>query len=86
LTAKGDLQVLGKRDPDFYGGLGNDFQYKGFSCTVFFEFRHQTGLNYLLDMGTSRAPGRNFNQPVIVLERWQQPGDIALYTKIYCTE
>lgn len=77
LTAKGDFQVLGKRDPDFYGGLGNDFQYKGFSCTVFFEFRHQTGLNYLLDMGTSRAPGRNFNQPVIVLERWQQPGDIA---------
>jgi len=77
LTAKDDFQVLGKRDPDFYGGLGNDFQYKGFSCTVFFEFRHQTGLNYLSDLGSSRMPGRNFNQPVIVLERWQQPGDIA---------
>lgn len=71
-----DFQVLGKRDPDFYGGLGNDFQYKGLSCTVFFEFRRQTGTNYLSELASS-IPGYNFNQPVIVLERWQRPGDIA---------
>ncbi|HEX2845858.1 MAG TPA: SusC/RagA family TonB-linked outer membrane protein [Chitinophagaceae bacterium] len=76
-SSKGDYQVLGKLDPDFYGGLGNDFQYKGFSCTVFFEFRHQTGRNYLSDLTSSKMPGLNSNQPVIVLERWQQPGDIA---------
>lgn len=72
-----DYQVSGKLDPDFYGGLGNDFQYKGFTCTIFFEFRHQTGMNYLSDLVFSTMPGRDLNQPVIVLERWQQPGDIA---------
>ncbi|MGN6293951.1 MAG: SusC/RagA family TonB-linked outer membrane protein [Chitinophagaceae bacterium] len=75
-SSKDDFQVLGKLDPDFYGGLGNDFQYKGFSCTIFFEFRHQIGINYLSDLA-SKIPGRNLNQPVSVLERWQQPGDIA---------
>lgn len=73
--AANDFQPLGKLDASFYGGLGNDFQYKGFSCSVFFEFRKQTGLNYLTAL---RLPGRDLvNYPVIVLERWQQPGDIT---------
>jgi hypothetical protein len=77
LSPDADLLATKNLDPVFYGGLGNDFQYKGFSCSIFFEFRRQTGLNYLSDFSSGRMPGVDINQPVIVLERWQRPGDIA---------
>jgi TonB-linked SusC/RagA family outer membrane protein len=60
-------------DPDFYGGLQNTISFKGFQFDIFFEYRKQTGRNYIANL---QAPGSMVNQPVIVLERWQHPGDI----------
>lgn len=70
-----DRFLLKNTDPIFYGGFQNSISYKGFQADIFLEFRKQTGINYL---GGLRIPGyRYFNQPIIVLERWQKPGDIT---------
>ncbi|MBI3137203.1 MAG: SusC/RagA family TonB-linked outer membrane protein [Sphingobacteriales bacterium] len=62
-------------DPRFYGGFFNSIKYHSFSLDLFFEFRKQTGRNYLAGLN---VPGyRYINQPVIVRERWTQAGDLA---------
>ncbi|GEM63920.1 SusC/RagA family TonB-linked outer membrane protein [Sphingobacterium faecium NBRC 15299] len=74
-----DRSYFGTTDPKFYGGLQNTLGYKGFSMDLFFEFRKQTGLNYLSSIyqGNGDVPGFLANFPDYVLDRWQQPGDIT---------
>jgi TonB-dependent starch-binding outer membrane protein SusC len=67
---------LGNLEPKCYGGLLNSFYYKNFSLDIFWEFKKQTGTNYLFFL-TSNIPGTITNQFVNVLERWQRPGDIT---------
>lgn len=76
LTRAGDFQVFGNRDPKFYGGLQNNFSFKGIDFSFFFQFTKQIGSNYIQQLSTA-APGRIFNQPNIVLNRWQKAGDIS---------
>ena len=61
----------------FYGGLQNNFRFKGIQFDLFFEFKKQTGKNYLATQSTFIPGYFYFNQPEIVLGRWQKPGDIA---------
>lgn len=72
-----DRVKLINTDPKFYGGFKNTITYKGIQLDILLEFRKQIGANYLLALA-STVPGYRFsNQPVIVLNRWQKPGDIA---------
>ncbi|HMR81622.1 MAG TPA: SusC/RagA family TonB-linked outer membrane protein [Niabella sp.] len=80
LTTSKDYQLLGDRDPDFYGGWQNNVTYKGFELDFFIQFIKQTGRNYLSSV-TSYPPGRSFNQPDIVLDRWTKPGDNKPFQK-----
>jgi TonB-linked SusC/RagA family outer membrane protein len=70
-----DRIALVNTDPRFYGGLRNDFQYKGLELTVFFQFKKQMGRNYLYTQSVYVPGFYYFNQPAIVQERWQHPGD-----------
>ncbi|TAM97995.1 MAG: SusC/RagA family TonB-linked outer membrane protein [Chitinophagaceae bacterium] len=72
-----DYVTLGNLDPKFYGGLNNNFTYKSFGLTIFFEFRKQWGKNYLASVYNPYVypPGTMGNQPVALLGRWQKPGD-----------
>lgn len=64
-------------DPRFLGGWQHSLGYKSWQLEVFFEFRKQTGRNYLATQ-SAYIPGYYYlNQPVIVLERWTKPGDIS---------
>lgn len=72
-----DYQVVGNLDPRFYGGVGQELTFGDWSCSIFLEFRKQLGLNYLSEYSAARMPGRNVNQPVLVLDRWQAPGDVT---------
>lgn len=63
-------------DPKFYGGFQNILTYKSFDFSFLFEFRKQWGRNYLAVLGNNQ-PGLAANQPSVVLNRWQKPGDIA---------
>ena len=35
-----DRQVIGNANPDFYGGITNNFSYKGFDLSIFFSFSY----------------------------------------------
>jgi TonB-linked SusC/RagA family outer membrane protein len=69
-----DFVVSGNLDPKFYGGLQNSVGYKNWQLDIFFEFRKQVAQNYLASQ-SYYVPGLYFNQPTIVLSRWQKPGD-----------
>ena len=63
----------------FDGGFGNNFSYKSFSVSLFFEFRKQTGQKLWTAFG--QIPGTMFNEPTEVLDRWQKPGDKKPFQK-----
>jgi len=75
-----DYTIIKDLTPAFYGGLGNRFQYKGLSLTLFFQFVRREGYNASYN---NALPGSMTNQPTAVLSRWKRPGDlthIQLYT------
>lgn len=61
-----------------YGGLNNSFTWKGWQLDAFFSFVRQTGYSLL---SAFPQPGGPNNQPVSVLARWQQPGDVTAIQK-----
>ncbi|HEY5463210.1 MAG TPA: SusC/RagA family TonB-linked outer membrane protein [Hanamia sp.] len=80
-----DYQVSGNTDPKFYGGILNTFIYHQFQLDFLFQFKKQLGQNYLSQL-YNIPPGFIGNQPEIVTNRWQQPGDhtdIQQYTESY---
>jgi TonB-dependent starch-binding outer membrane protein SusC len=68
-----DNNTLISTAPKFYGGLSNDFTYKGFQLSFFIQFVKQLGLSYRF----GSFPGIMSNQPTWVLDRWRKPGDVA---------
>ncbi len=79
-----DYQILGHTNPQYFGGFQQQVSYKGFSLTVFFHFVKQRGLNYFNDL-SNKAPGLPFNQPTLVLGRWQQAGDVSQIQRFTAT-
>jgi TonB-linked SusC/RagA family outer membrane protein len=78
-----DNVILGDFNPPFYGGMSNTFNYKGFQLNFFLEFKKQLGLSYLnySYSGFTSSPGAPINQPVELLNRWQNPGDNAAFAR-----
>ncbi len=70
-----DAQFLKQRTVDYFGGLQNTLTLGNFELQFFFQFVKQVGFNYLYTIGL--PPGYRGNQPVLVLERWQKPGDVT---------
>jgi TonB-linked SusC/RagA family outer membrane protein len=80
-----DVQVIGTTDPKFYGGLGNNVHYNNWELNFFFEFKKQTGVNYLGQVYTF-TPGQEYNLPESFVSRWRKPGDksnIQRLTSLY---
>ncbi|SHL80614.1 TonB-linked outer membrane protein, SusC/RagA family [Chryseobacterium polytrichastri] len=78
----GDLVINGTLDPKIYGGLNNTFGYKGFELSVFFDYKKQTGKNFLYSVyNLSMVPGMMLNQPSVVTDRWQNANSISQYEK-----
>jgi TonB-dependent starch-binding outer membrane protein SusC len=76
-----DRQTIKFLGQDFYGGLQNSFQYKGFQLDVLFQYVKQQGEDYTIIF--NNAPGTQFNQPALVMDRRQKPGDdpkVQLFT------
>lgn len=67
-------EFRGSLDPKWYGGLQNNLHFGNWKLSFLFEFRKQLGRNYL-HVVRSMLPGRPYNQPTIVMNRWQKPGD-----------
>ncbi|MGS2739630.1 TonB-dependent receptor [Sinomicrobium sp. M5D2P17] len=73
------IENLGRQ---YYGGLQNSFKYKGWDLDFLLEFVKQKGRDYN-NIGAFGIPGFNpnggfgGNQPVEVMDRWQETGDIT---------
>ena len=79
----GDFKPQFNTDPDFYGGLQNSISYKGISLDFLFQFNKQMGKNWIASYTSFTSPvgavGKNY--PNIVLDRWQNPGDVTAIQK-----
>jgi hypothetical protein len=81
LSIRDDYQVMGHLDPVFFGGIQNNISWHSWELGFFFEYRKQTGANWLTWQFSKPGSYLNGNMPVNVLNRWQQPGDKALVRK-----
>jgi len=77
-TDRTQIRDLGQQ---LYGGLQNTLTYKGWSLDFFFHFVKQNGLSSINFV----APGGRSNQPIQVLNRWQNAGDITNVQKFSTT-
>lgn len=72
-----DYVVIGTTDPKFYGGFLNTFHYKNWQLDIHFQFVKQQGIDPVYSNST--APGMRNNQPLLLTDRWQIPGDYKPY-------
>jgi TonB-linked SusC/RagA family outer membrane protein len=69
--------VIGNPNPDFTGGIGNNFSYKGFDLNMLLQFVF--GNDVYNGAGTFMSNNAGFydNQTADQLGRWQQSGDVT---------
>lgn len=77
-----DYQNMGSPFPDFMGGFGTFFSYKGFSLNAAFSYS-VGNLIYHTGRQESDNDGENISVNAMVLQkgwsRWENPGDIATH-------
>lgn len=71
LSAFTDYTTIANLDPQYYGGIQNDLQYKQFSLGIFWQFIKQQGVLPAV------RPGEFANQLTGSLDRWRHPGDVT---------
>lgn len=72
ISSPDDFVGLENVAQQFYGGIGSTLKIGNFQLDLLFQFVKQTGYSYIRSF---TFPGDLSNQPVQVIERWQQPGD-----------
>ncbi|WP_316814106.1 SusC/RagA family TonB-linked outer membrane protein [Pedobacter heparinus] len=73
ISTPGDLRVLKNMDQKYSGGFQSVVNFKNWELDFLFQFVKQPGVVGI----TSTAPGGMTNQPVHVLNRWREPGDVT---------
>ena len=76
ITYEDDRQTVKDFNPDYYGGIQNQFNYKGLQLDFLFQFVKQLNFNFA---NTQLYPGLSINQPAEYVNSWHQPGDNAPY-------
>lgn len=76
ITYQDDFRAVSDLGPKFYGGLQNQFTYKGFQLDFLFQFVKQNNYNYA---ATQNYAGTFRNQPTAYLNHWEQKGDITTH-------
>ena len=69
-----DRQTVVDLNPNYFGGLQNQLGYKRWKLDFLFQFVKQQNRNY-----PTGFAGQMSNQPVKMLNSWQQPGDTGPY-------
>ncbi|MBS1500587.1 MAG: SusC/RagA family TonB-linked outer membrane protein [Bacteroidetes bacterium] len=73
-----DMNTYINLQPAFYGGFQNSVSYKMFQLDFLFQFVKKQGPVYLFNgIPGSYSVNGVYNQPITVLSRWQQPGDVT---------
>lgn len=76
ISSLDDRQLIEDTAPKFYGGFNNSLKYKNWDFDIFFYFTKQKSYNFFVANG---LPGRASNQPIDVMNSWQQIGDESSY-------
>ncbi|MDP2159223.1 MAG: SusC/RagA family TonB-linked outer membrane protein, partial [Flavobacterium sp.] len=71
VSAPNDRQVIGNLNPEWFGGLGNQLNYKNWELDILFQFVKQQGRNFGYFFP---VPGSFSNQPTEVLNHWPANG------------
>lgn len=79
ITFPDDRQTVVDLSPEFFGGLQNQVAYKRWTLDFLFQFVKQKRASFTL----GNAGGMN-NQPVELVNSWQNPGDSSPY-QVYTT-
>ena len=78
LINNSDAMVIGNAQPDLIGGITNNFSYKGFDLSFFFQFSVGNDvLNFSKATFVNMGADIENNQSVEALRRWKKPGDIT---------
>ncbi len=79
ISSPQDYITMPPRTQKFFGGFLNTITYKSFQLDVFIQFVDQTGYSpySLFGLPGFFISGSMGNQPVWVLSRWQQPGNVT---------
>ena len=84
----GDRMIVGNAQPDFFGGWGNSFTFRGFDLNMLFQFTYGNEIfNHSRasyeNLGWSRIgipgifPLPDGNNHRLADERWMEPGDVT---------
>lgn len=74
-----DRTIVGNAQPDFIGGITNNFSYKGFDLSIFFEYSYGNEI-YNATRFTLERPSLEFNVTREFYEnRWTGPGTSTTY-------
>ncbi len=76
ITFENDREAFRDFNPEFYGGILNQFNYKNFELDFLFQFVKQENFNLA---NTQRFAGLLSNQPTAYIDSWHQPGDVKPY-------
>jgi TonB-linked SusC/RagA family outer membrane protein len=80
VDASNDREVLGDSNPDFFGGLTNNFAYKGFELNVFFQYSYGNDIfNYNAVELETPTGGQNAYKEL--LNRWTPTNPSTIYPK-----
>lgn len=71
-----DRQIIGNAQPAFIGGLKNDFSYKNFSLSIFYQFSYGNDIYSLINQARNSVRSYD-NVSRNALDRWRKPGDIT---------
>lgn len=75
-----DYTLIGTTDPEYYGGISNDFVWHKLQLSFFLQFVKQKGKHFIYS--SLNIPGRNsINQYADLVNRWGRPGDQAFYQR-----
>lgn len=71
-----DKKIVKDLNPQFFGGIHNQIKYKSLQLDFLFQFVKQENFNPTV---LTTTPGNRNNQPVELINSWQQEGDEAPY-------
>lgn len=72
-----DRVIVGSPHADYTGGLGNTFSWGGFNLRTFLQFSMGAEIFHATRMFSDDGGYYFDNKYKLVLDRWQQPGDIT---------
>lgn len=76
-----DRVYIGSPHPDFWGGLTNTMSWRGFDLRSFFQFVQGQQIFNAISVFANDGGYNYDNKFKQVLDRWQQPGDIARHPR-----